>query len=263
MPIFEPTFEALNRADVRYVVVGGVAVVLHGHPRLTADLDLVVNLAPAEARTAIEALTALGLRPTIPVDPADFADPVKRSQWVSEKNMLVFSLVDPADPVCQVDLFVESPIEFEQFWKRSQVVDLAGTTVRIASIDDLLSMKRAAGGLRTWPTSTRSRTSGETGARMDDVVEDERAQPSGSTPGRTVHDDGWVAARRAQRRRQRRTTPVQRLAWLEDAIAFAERAGRCTATGRRGHGRGENGPVLSSPRSVRRTASGTGLGSGG
>jgi hypothetical protein len=39
---FEQIFEALGQAGVRYVVVGGVAVVLHGHPRLTADRDLVV-----------------------------------------------------------------------------------------------------------------------------------------------------------------------------------------------------------------------------
>jgi len=43
--IFAPVFEALNGARVRYVVVGGVAVVLHGHARLTTDLDLVVDLA--------------------------------------------------------------------------------------------------------------------------------------------------------------------------------------------------------------------------
>src|SRR5439155_1529323 len=39
--LFEPLFEALNTAEVRYVVVGGFAVVLHGHARLTADIDLI------------------------------------------------------------------------------------------------------------------------------------------------------------------------------------------------------------------------------
>ena len=36
MAIFEPLFKSLNKARVRYVVVGGLAVVLHGHARLTA-----------------------------------------------------------------------------------------------------------------------------------------------------------------------------------------------------------------------------------
>jgi hypothetical protein len=51
--LFEPLFDALNRAHARYVVVGGVALVLHGHPRLTVDVDLVVDLAPEAADKAI------------------------------------------------------------------------------------------------------------------------------------------------------------------------------------------------------------------
>ncbi len=46
MPLFEPIFEALNRADARYVVVGGVAVILLGHTLMTADLDLAVERNP-------------------------------------------------------------------------------------------------------------------------------------------------------------------------------------------------------------------------
>lgn len=52
---------ALNATGVRYLVVGGVAVVLHGHLRTTADLDLVVSLEPAWARgvtVSLEATTA-------------------------------------------------------------------------------------------------------------------------------------------------------------------------------------------------------------
>lgn len=43
----EQVSEALNRARVRYLVVGGVAVALHGYLRTTADLDLVVQLSRA------------------------------------------------------------------------------------------------------------------------------------------------------------------------------------------------------------------------
>jgi ABC-type tungstate transport system permease subunit len=46
--LFEPVFEALNGAQVRYVVVGGFATVLHGHARLTADIDLVIDRASRE-----------------------------------------------------------------------------------------------------------------------------------------------------------------------------------------------------------------------
>jgi hypothetical protein len=143
--LFEPIFEALERARVRYVVVGGVAVVLHGHPRLTADLDLAVDLSPEEARKAIDALVGLGLRPRAPVDPAGFADPAVRGRWVSERGMRVFSLVDPRDPLRVVDLFAENPVDFEELWVRAETMAVGRTSVRVASIEDLIRLKRLAG----------------------------------------------------------------------------------------------------------------------
>ncbi|MEE8125697.1 MAG: hypothetical protein V3T42_07795 [Nitrospirales bacterium] len=50
MAIFAPFFDALNRANLRYVVVGGLATVLHGYTRLTVDIDLMVDLAPDQAK---------------------------------------------------------------------------------------------------------------------------------------------------------------------------------------------------------------------
>ena len=42
------------------------------------------------------------------------------------------------------DLFVENPIDFDLLYERSQVVTLATTSVRIASIEDLIQLKRLA-----------------------------------------------------------------------------------------------------------------------
>jgi hypothetical protein len=143
--LFEPIFEALNRDIVRYVVVGGMAVVLHGYARLTADLDLAVDLSPPEAGRAVDALVRLGFRPSAPVEPAGFADPSVRSRWINEKNMQVFSMRDPGNPMRQVDLFTRNPIEFEGLWERSELLELAEVTVRVASIPDLIQLKRFAG----------------------------------------------------------------------------------------------------------------------
>jgi len=145
VPLVEPVIAALNRANVRYVVVGGLAVVLHGFARLTADIDLIVDLSPAEARKAIDVLVALGFRPRPPVDPYGFADPEVRSAWVREKGMRVFSLHDPANPMRELDLFVEHPIPFDLLWQRSEVVPLTTTSVRVAAIVDLIALKRMAG----------------------------------------------------------------------------------------------------------------------
>jgi hypothetical protein len=144
VPLFEPIFEALARNSVRYVVVGGVAVVLHGHARLTADLDLAVDLSPEAAGKAIDTLVGLGFRPRAPVDPAEFSDPEARARWMTEHQMQVFSMWDPSDPLRSVDLFVENPIDFEELWDRSVLLPLAGTSARVASIPDLIRLKRLA-----------------------------------------------------------------------------------------------------------------------
>lgn len=142
--VFEEVCGALNDAGVRYVVVGGVAVVLHGHPRLTADLDLIIDLDRDQVETALNVLDDLGFRPRLPVDRRDFADPEVRRGWIEERNLRVFSLHDPDDPVADVDLFAEHPLPFEELWDASVVIDVDGTDIRIASIDHLIRLKEQA-----------------------------------------------------------------------------------------------------------------------
>lgn len=136
---------ALHEAGVRAIVVGGVAVVLHGHPRLTADLDLVLDLASDNVHVALRVLRAHGLVPRLPVPPEQFADPAVRERWRRERHMTVFSFHDPADPRREVDLFAESPVPFEELWNASVVLDVTGVPVRVAGIDHLIAMKRQAG----------------------------------------------------------------------------------------------------------------------
>ncbi len=86
-----------------------------------------------------------GLAPRAPVAATDFADPLVRAQWVREKGLEVFSMVDRNNPLRVVDLFVHHPIAFDDLWSRSEVVDLNSTSVRIAAIDDLIRLKRLSG----------------------------------------------------------------------------------------------------------------------
>lgn len=144
MSLFEPIFAALENGAVRYVVVGGMATVLHGYARLTADVDIIVDQDPDEARKAIRALAALGFVPRAPVNAEDYADANVRQRWLQDKGMRVLSMWDPQHPMREVDLFVENPIDFDLLYERSQIVTLTTTTVRIASIEDLIQLKRLA-----------------------------------------------------------------------------------------------------------------------
>lgn len=144
MSLFGPIFDVLNRASARYVVVGGVATVLHGYARLTADVDIIIDLEPAEADKALRALEALGLRPRAPVAITDLADATKRESWIRDKGLTVFSLWDPTNPIREVDIFVEHPIPFDELWAASEVVSLGEQSARIASIPHLIRLKRLA-----------------------------------------------------------------------------------------------------------------------
>ena len=144
MSLFLPIFRALNDVKARYVTVGGLAVVLHGHARLTADIDLIVDLEPEEALKVIRALSGRGFLPRVPVRAEDFADTESRRSWVEEKHMRVFSLYDPARPMVAVDLFVEHPIDFDGLYSRSEVVEVDGVEVRIAALSDLIALKTLA-----------------------------------------------------------------------------------------------------------------------
>jgi hypothetical protein len=143
--LYNAIFRALDEAQAGYVVVGGLAVVLHGHARLTADVDLVVDLAPGRAIRAVAALDRLGYVPRAPVASRDFADPEQRQRWIEEKGMQVFSMHDPRKPLVEVDLFVNPPIPFEDLVTRSERTRVGDRDVLIASIPDLIAMKRAAG----------------------------------------------------------------------------------------------------------------------
>jgi hypothetical protein len=72
------------------------------------------------------------------------ADPVVRTSWVHEKGMRVFTFVDPSNPMLLADCFAEDVIAFDDLWARSEVMSLASTTVRVASIADLIALKRRA-----------------------------------------------------------------------------------------------------------------------
>ncbi|MCD9008002.1 nucleotidyltransferase [Luteimonas sp. XNQY3] len=142
---FETIIAALEQAGIRYAVAGGFAVNLHGFLRFTKDIDLLIDLEPGNARRALSLFDGLGLKPRVPVALDDFADAEKRDDWFENRNMLVFQLWHPQDPLCTVDIFIRNPIAFEELWERSEHVDLGGTACRIVGIPDLIRMKAEAG----------------------------------------------------------------------------------------------------------------------
>ena len=134
----------LHDHGVDFVIVGGVAVGLHGGSRVTFDLDIVPSLAPASWRAAVDLLWSLGARPLIPEPLERIRDVEHVRRWRVEKNMLALNFHTP-DGSTAVDLLVSESDEFELLRHRAADVPIGNRTFSVASIDDLIAMKRRSG----------------------------------------------------------------------------------------------------------------------
>lgn len=123
--IYSDVFDRLERDKVRYVVVSGVAVVLHGYVRPVADLDIVIDRSPEEARHAMMTLMASGFVPTIPL-------PLNA--------LTVLRMFDGLNR--EVDVFVRYYIPFEELLSASEMVCVSDNMVRVASLKHVIQAKR-------------------------------------------------------------------------------------------------------------------------
>jgi hypothetical protein len=142
----EAIVAALAHADVRYLVAGGIAVNAHGYVRLTNDVDIVIDLDPANLRRAWIALEELGYRPMVPVRIEDFADPTTRERWIREKGMRVFQLWSDRHHETAVDVFVTEPFDFKSEYAEAYREELLpGLMVPFVQLKTLIRMKEEAG----------------------------------------------------------------------------------------------------------------------
>ena len=137
-------FALLNASGTRYVLIGGLAAVMHGVDRTTSDVDVVIDLAPESARALVTALTDAGYRPIAPVDPTQFADQAVRQSWQDQHNMQVFSLWDSENRRPTVDILLHSPVDFDSLWRDAVAMTFHGVTVKVASLEHLIQTKQQA-----------------------------------------------------------------------------------------------------------------------
>lgn len=141
----ETIFRALNEANVRYLVVGGLAVIAHGYVRLTLDVDIVLDLEHENVMRAMQALEGIGYQPLVPVKATDFADVEKRKKWIDEKNMIVFQMRHSDPKSTRLDIFVKEPFPFAAEYERARWEKVHGVRVPVVCYDELLNLKRRSG----------------------------------------------------------------------------------------------------------------------
>jgi hypothetical protein len=139
---FLSLFALITAAQVPYVVVDGLAMLLHGIDRVTGDIDLVIDLAPGPSTDLVTTLINAGYRSFAPVDPALLANEAIREQWRLVQGMEVFSLWDATNRRPTVDVLLACPIPFTELLKDSVIVTLGAVQIRVASVAHLMDMKQ-------------------------------------------------------------------------------------------------------------------------
>ena len=72
---YERVFKMFQEKRVKYIIAGGMAVNLHGVPRFTKDLDILIDSSPSNLKNLKRALETLGFRPRVPVSLSAFLTP--------------------------------------------------------------------------------------------------------------------------------------------------------------------------------------------
>lgn len=130
-PDFREFLGFLNQNQVRYLLIGGYAVGLHGHPRYTKDLDIWVEASQENAEKVIKAIGAFGFT-SLELQSEDFLKPGM--------------FVQIGYPPVRIDLLTKpAGVEFAECFENRQEVEVDGIRVPLISLEDLRKNKRASG----------------------------------------------------------------------------------------------------------------------
>ena len=137
--------EVLDKADIDYVVVGGLAVALHGYQRLTMDVDVALAMTAGNVKRFIDCATTAGWSPIMPVPIEALADPQQLDRWYREKGMLAFSLREPDSMGTAIDVLLKPAVAYSDLKRDAVSVAVGALNVPIASVDHLIAMKSGTG----------------------------------------------------------------------------------------------------------------------
>ena len=123
-------FSSLESNEVRYVVIGGIAAALYGVPRVTLDLDILIEATAENAARLLKSFEEAGLG-TVSLTTA--------------KDLLDHEIIVFEDWV-RIDVQTRTPgIQFDQAWKNREVMEYQGQKFYVVSRKDLIASKRASG----------------------------------------------------------------------------------------------------------------------
>jgi len=126
----QDVFKSFQKHEVKYVVIGGIASILHGVPRATFDLDILIEATPENSRRLLDALLDAGLG---------------TATLTSVEKVLANEITIFQDRV-RLDVQTSTPgIIFDEAWRNRKTVTYQEQVFFILSKEDLIASKRAAG----------------------------------------------------------------------------------------------------------------------
>jgi predicted nucleotidyltransferase len=126
---FKEFIKSLNNNDVRYLVIGGYAVALHGYPRYTKDIDIWVELSPNNAKKIIQALDDFGFG-SLKLKESDFL----------EADMII----QLGYPPNRIDIILSpAGVDFQTCYTNRVVVEVEGIQVNFIDLENLKKNKKA------------------------------------------------------------------------------------------------------------------------
>ena len=137
--------EALFREKIRYLIVGGLAVNLHGIPRVTYDIDIIISMDKENILKLNKILNQLDYIPRLSMNPDELADKEILKTWIEEKNLKSFSFYNKDENHKVIDISVVHSIDFEKAFKQKVVKKLGSIDINLINIKDLIKMKQEIG----------------------------------------------------------------------------------------------------------------------
>jgi hypothetical protein len=134
-------FRKLEEEGVRYLVVGGVAVNLHGAERMTMNVDLMLGLDAPNLERFLAVANSLRLKPAVmPVTLEQFCHAEIVASWVREKHMLAFGLRGPELAAPSVDILIRPVVSFEEAYQRRARIPVGDLSISVAAPQDLIAL---------------------------------------------------------------------------------------------------------------------------
>src|SRR5436189_5065100 len=134
-----PILGVLARHEVRFVVIGGIAASLQGSTTITNDFDVCYARDPENLERLVRALTELQTTLRGPREPVAFRLDARTLK--AGLNFTFDTVYGPFDCLGSAS----GGFDYEQLRRNADTMNLVGTDVSVASLDDLIRMKRAAG----------------------------------------------------------------------------------------------------------------------